>query len=97
MLLAVGVGMASGASVAVTGMIGFVGLIVPHIIRPLVGHRPGALLAPSAIAGAVLVLAADIVVRLTPSAAEVRLGVAMASIGGPFFLALLISMRRRLA
>jgi iron complex transport system permease protein len=96
-LLAVGVGMASGASVAVTGMIGFVGLIVPHMIRPLVGHRPGALLAPSAVAGAVLVLAADIIVRLTPSAAEVRLGVAMASIGGPFFLALLISMRRRLA
>jgi iron complex transport system permease protein len=96
-LLAVGVGMASGASVAVTGMIGFVGLIVPHLMRPLVGHQPGALLAPSAIAGAVLVLAADIVVRLTPSAAEVRLGVAMASVGGPFFLALLISMRRRLA
>jgi iron complex transport system permease protein len=96
-LLAVGVGMASGASVAVTGMIGFVGLIVPHLMRPLVGHQPGALLAPSAAAGAVLVLVADIVVRLTPSAAEVRLGVAMASVGGPFFLALLISMRRRLA
>jgi len=96
-LLAIGVGMASGASVAVTGMIGFVGLIVPHLIRPLVGHQPGALLAPSAAAGAVLVLAADIVVRLTPSAAEVRLGVAMAAVGGPFFLALLIAMRRRLA
>ncbi|MGR4864052.1 FecCD family ABC transporter permease [Caulobacter sp. LARHSG274] len=96
-LLAVGVGMATGASVAVTGMIGFVGLIVPHLVRPLVGHRPGALLAPSAVAGAALVLAADIVVRLTPSAAEVRLGVAMAAIGGPFFLAMLVAMRRRLA
>ncbi|CAN5506028.1 iron ABC transporter permease [soil metagenome] len=96
-LLALGVGMASGASVAVTGMIGFVGLIVPHLMRPPVGHQPGALLAPSAVAGAVLVLAADIVVRLTPSVAEVRLGVAMAAVGGPFFLALLISMRRRLA
>jgi iron complex transport system permease protein len=96
-LLAVGVGMATGASVAVTGMIAFVGLIVPHLVRPLVGHQPGALLAPSALAGAALVLAADIVVRLTPSAAEVRLGVTMAAIGGPFFLALLISMRRRLA
>jgi iron complex transport system permease protein len=49
------------------------------------------------VAGAALVLAADILVRLTPSAAEVRLGVAMAAVGGPFFLALLISMRRRLA
>lgn len=96
-LLAIGVGIACGASVAVTGMIGFVGLIVPHLMRPLVGHRPGALLAPSAMAGAVLVLVADIVVRLTPSAAEVRLGVAMAAVGGPFFLALLLSMRRRLA
>ena len=96
-LLAIGVGMATGASVAVTGMIGFVGLIVPHLMRPLVGHRPGALLAPSAVAGAVLVLVADIVVRLTPSVAEVRLGVAMAAVGGPFFLALLISLRRRLA
>jgi iron complex transport system permease protein len=96
-ILAIGVGLASGASVAVTGMIGFVGLIVPHLMRPLVGHRPGALLAPSAVAGAALVLAADILVRLTPSAAEVRLGVAMAAVGGPFFLALLISMRRRMA
>jgi iron complex transport system permease protein len=96
-LLALGVGLASGASVAVTGMIGFVGLITPHLMRPLVGHQPGALLAPSAVAGAALVLAADILVRLTPSVAEVRLGVAMAAVGGPFFLALLISMRRRLA
>lgn len=96
-ILAIGVGLASGASVAVTGMIGFVGLIVPHLMRPLVGHQPGALLAPSAVAGAALVLAADILVRLTPSAAEVRLGVAMAAVGGPFFLALLISMRRRMA
>lgn len=97
MLLAVGVGVASGASVAATGLIGFVGLIAPHLVRPLVDHRPGALLVPSALAGSVLVLAADIVVRLTPSAAELRLGVATAAIGGPFFLALLISLRRRLA
>ncbi|MBO9709491.1 MAG: iron ABC transporter permease [Caulobacter sp.] len=96
-VLAVGVGLATGASVAVTGMIGFVGLIVPHMLRPLVGHRPGALLLPSALGGAVLVLAGDILVRLTPAAAEVKLGVAMAALGGPFFLAMLISMRRRLA
>ena len=82
---------------AVTGLIGFVGLIAPHLVRPLVGHRPGALLVPAALAGSALVLAADIVVRLTPSAAEMRLGVATAAVGGPFFLALLISMRRRLA
>ena len=95
--LVTGVGLAAGAAVAVTGMIGFVGLVVPHLLRPLVGHRPGALLIPSALGGAALVLAADILVRLTPSVSEVRLGVAMAALGGPFFLAMLIAMRRRLA
>jgi iron complex transport system permease protein len=78
-------------------VIGFVGLITPHLIRPLVGARPGRLLIPSALAGAALLLAADILVRLIPAASEVRLGVAMAALGGPFFLFLLISNRRRLA
>lgn len=95
--LAIGVALAVGASVAVTGVVSFVGLIVPHLVRPLVGARPGAILIPSALAGAALVLAADIAVRLTPSAAEVKLGVAMAALGGPFFLALLIRMRGRVA
>ncbi len=96
LILALGVALTAGASVAVTGVIGFVGLIVPHLLRPLVGARPGGLLIPSALGGAVLVVAADITVRLTPGAAEVKLGVAMALLGGPFFLALLLSMRRRL-
>jgi iron complex transport system permease protein len=97
LLLALGVGLAVGASVAVTGMIGFVGLVVPHLMRPFVGARPGTLILPSALAGAVVVLAADILVRLTPSAGEVKLGVAMAAVGGPFFLGLLIHLRRRIA
>jgi iron complex transport system permease protein len=97
LMLALGVGLAAGASVAVTGMIGFVGLVTPHLLRPWVGARPGALLIPSALAGAVIVLAADIVVRITPSPAELKLGVAMAAIGGPFFLALLLKLRRRAA
>ena len=96
-LLAAGVGLACGAAVAVTGVVSFVGLIVPHLLRPWVGQRPGALLIPSALGGAALVTAADVLVRLTPSAAEVKLGVAMAALGGPFFLVMLISMRRRLA
>jgi iron complex transport system permease protein len=96
-LIAVGVGLACGASVAVSGVIGFVGLIVPHLMRPLVGSRPSALLVPSALAGAALLLAADILVRLIPAASEVRLGVAMAVLGGPFFLWRLISIRRRFA
>lgn len=97
LLLAAGVALAVGSSVAVTGVISFVGLIVPHLLRPVIGARPGGLLIPSLLAGAALTLAADIVVRLTPAATEVKLGVAMAALGGPFFLALLISLRRRMA
>ncbi|MGQ3018366.1 FecCD family ABC transporter permease [Phenylobacterium sp.] len=97
LLLALGVGLAAGASVAVTGVIGFVGLVTPHLLRPFLGPRPAGLLLPSALGGAVIVLAGDILVRLIPSAAEVRLGVAMAALGGPFFLGLLLIQRRRLS
>jgi iron complex transport system permease protein len=97
LLIACGVGLTVGASVAATGIIGFVGLVTPHLIRPLVGARPRALLAPCALAGAAVVLAADIVVRLAPSQNELRLGAAMAAVGGPFFLWMLLTMRRRMA
>ncbi len=97
LFVAVGVGLACGAATSVTGMIGFVGMITPHLLRPLIGSRPGRLMLPSALAGASLLLAADILVRIIPAANEVRLGVAMAALGGPFFLFLLISNRRRLA
>lgn len=96
-VIVAGLGLAVGASVAVTGVVGFVGLIVPHLVRPLVGERPSALLIPSALGGAALVLAADSLVRLTPGAGEVRLGVAMALIGAPFFLVLMVRLRRTLA
>lgn len=94
--LALGIGLIVGGSTAVTGVIGFVGLIVPHLMRPLVGARPGALLVPSAIGGAALVLAGDIVVRLLPGGSELELGVVMSLIGAPFFFVLLHSMRRKL-
>ena len=89
-----GTGLTVGASVAVTGVVGFVGLIVPHLLRPIFGHKPSALLVPSALGGAALVLGADSLVRLAPGASEVRLGVAMALIGAPFFLFLLLRQRR---
>jgi iron complex transport system permease protein len=95
-VIVIGVGTVVGATVAVTGVIGFVGLIVPHLLRPLVGNRPSALLLPSAMGGALLVLAADIAVRLLPGGSELKLGIAMAVLGTPFFLALLIRLRRRL-
>ena len=94
-LLASGVGLVVGASVAVAGIIGFVGLVVPHLLRPLVGARPSALLIPSAVGGAALVLAGDVLVRLLPGGSELQLGVVMSLIGAPFFFALLYSMRRR--
>ncbi|CAN5389041.1 iron ABC transporter permease [soil metagenome] len=93
-LVVLGTGLAIGSSVAVTGVVGFVGLVVPHLLRPIFGHRPAALLLPSALGGAALVLAADNLCRLAPGAGEVRLGVAMALIGAPFFLALLLRYRR---
>ena len=84
-----------GAGGAVAGVIGFVGLVVPHLLRPIFGHRPSDVLLPSALGGAALVLAADSLVRLAPGAGEVRLGVAMALIGAPFFLGVLIRERGR--
>ncbi len=96
-LIVLGVGLTVGGSVALAGIIGFVGLMVPHIVRPLVDDRPSALLIPSALAGAVLVVLADCLVRVLPSVSEMRLGIAMSSLGAPFFFALLYRMRREVA
>lgn len=94
-MLCLGMGLLVGGSVAVTGIIGFVGLVVPHLLRPVVGAKPSALLIPSAIGGAALVLAGDILVRLLPGGSELQLGVVMSLVGAPFFFALLYSLRRR--
>lgn len=93
-LLVLGVGLTVGASVAVAGIIGFVGLIVPHLVRPLTDRMPSSLIVPSALAGACLVLAADGAVRLLPLVTELRLGIALSLIGAPFFLWLLLKMRK---
>lgn len=94
--IVIGVGLVVGASVAAAGIIGFVGLIVPHLIRPLTDRRPSAVLLPSALAGALLLLAADTAVRAAPTVSELRLGIAMSLLGAPFFLALLLKMRRQI-
>jgi iron complex transport system permease protein len=95
-LVVAGVGLCVGASVATAGVIGFVGLMVPHLVRPFAGHRPSAVMLPAAFGGAILVLMADSLVRLAPFTSELRLGIAMSMLGGPFFLVLLLRMRRRL-
>ena len=92
--LVAGSALAVGGAVAVTGAIGFVGLVVPHLLRPLVGHRPGRLLLVSGLGGAIALLVADIAVRLLPIHPELKLGVVTALIGAPFLLLLIDRLRR---
>ena len=96
-LVIAGAGSVVGGGVAIAGAIGFVGLIVPHLLRPWLGARPGALLLPSALGGATLLLVADSLVRLLPGGSELKLGVATALIGAPFFLWLLVRLQGRAA
>ena len=84
-----------GSSVAVAGSIGFVGLLVPHMVRPLVGHRPEKTLLPSALAGASLVCLADVLVRLLPVGRELKLGVLTALLGTPLFIYLVWRERKK--
>ncbi|WP_057884023.1 FecCD family ABC transporter permease [Tsuneonella troitsensis] len=94
--LIAGVGLTVGSGVAVAGIVGFVGLIVPHLVRPFTDRRPSQLLLPSALAGALLVLVADSLCRVLPLVTELRLGIALSLVGAPFFLLLLLRMRRGL-
>ena len=93
-LIVLGVGLSVGASVAVSGVVGFVGLIVPHLIRSFYGEQPSRILLPSALGGAILTLTADSLVRFIPGPGEMRLGIAMAVLGAPFFLLLLLRYRK---
>lgn len=95
-LVIAGTALAIGAATAVTGIIGFVGLIVPHILRPYVGSRPSSLLLTSGLAGAALVLSADTALRLLSPWIDVRIGVLTALIGAPFFLWLVLKLRTEL-
>jgi len=83
-----------GAGTAVAGAIGFVGLVVPHILRPLVGAQPSRLLWASALGGAIMMLAADIAVRLILPDRDLKLGVVTALIGAPLFLHLIYKTRQ---
>jgi iron complex transport system permease protein len=89
-----GVALSIGAATAVTGAIGFIGLIVPHLIRPLTDRLPGNLLLPSGLGGAALLTAADIAARSAIAERELNVGVVTALIGAPFFLWLVVRSRR---
>lgn len=92
--LAVAIACGVGAAVAVAGAIGFIGLIVPHLVRPFLGYDPARSLIPSALAGAALLTFADCLARLIPAENEIKLGVLTALTGVPFFLFLLARARR---
>jgi iron complex transport system permease protein len=91
-----GTALGVGGAVAVAGTIGFIGLVAPHLMRPLIGHDPARLLLPSALTGAALLLAADIAVRIIPSSSDIKVGVLTSIIGVPFFLYLIMRERRAL-
>lgn len=84
-LVVLGAAACTGGATAVAGVIGFVGVAAPHLVRAIAGHDPARLLLPSALAGGALLVCADIAVRLAPTDAELKLGVAAALIGGPVF------------
>jgi iron complex transport system permease protein len=89
-ILVAGVAASIGAAVSVSGNIGFVGLVVPHLLRPLVGHSPRKLLGVSFWGGAILLLVADMLVQVLSTGSELKLGVITALVGGPFFLWLIL-------
>lgn len=88
-LIALGLALAVGSAVAVAGVIGFVGLLAPHFVRPFTGHLPSRSLLPAGLVGALILLLADTLVRLVPTQMELKLGVVTAFLGVPFLLYLL--------
>jgi iron complex transport system permease protein len=90
-----GAGLATGAAVALAGAIGFVGIVAPHLVRSFVRYDPARLLVPSALLGGLLLVLADIGVRVIPTDSELKLGVVASLIGAPVFI--WIAARRRLA
>jgi len=94
LLALIGVGLSVGAATSVTGAVGFIGLVAPHLVRPFVGHRPSRTLLPSAFLGAALLLLADILTRVIHTSSELRLGVVTSLIGAPFFFWLVLRLRK---
>jgi iron complex transport system permease protein len=90
----IGVALATGAATAATGAVSFVGVVVPHLLRPFYGYEPARLIWPSALGGGALVSAADIAVRLIAPDGQLPLGVLTAMLGAPFFIWLILRLRR---
>jgi iron complex transport system permease protein len=90
----IGSALSVGAVVATCGAIGFVGLVVPHVVRRISGYEPGKLLIPSALMGALLLILADLMTRIPFGAGQLRLGVVTAIIGSPMFLYIIFKTRK---
>jgi iron complex transport system permease protein len=89
-----GTALAVGAATSVTGAIGFIGLVAPHLARPFVGHQPSRILLPATLGGALLLLVADIAARLIHLGPELKLGVFTSLVGTPFFFWLVVRLKR---
>ncbi len=96
LVLIMGVAASVGAAVSVAGNIGFIGLVVPHLVRPFVAYEPRRLLPASALVGAALLLLADIAVQTLSGNVEMKLGVITSLVGAPFFLLLILRSRNTL-
>lgn len=93
LLVTLGAGLAVGGAVSIAGIIGFVGIVAPHIVRPWVGHDPARTLIPSALLAGLMLTVSDIVIRILPTSMELKLGVIAAIFGAPIFA--WIAARRR--
>jgi len=93
-MVVAGTALSVGAITSVTGAIGFIGLVAPHLVRPFVGYAPRRVLLPATLAGALLLLCADIAARLVHTNPELRLGVFTSLLGTPFFFWLVMRIRR---
>ncbi|MCP5411207.1 MAG: iron ABC transporter permease [Alphaproteobacteria bacterium] len=94
MLVVAGTALSVGALTAVTGAIGFIGLVAPHLVRPFAGHQPRRVLLPAMLSGALLLLCADIAARLVHTNPELKLGVFTSLLGTPFFFWLVVRIRK---
>jgi iron complex transport system permease protein len=93
MLIVVGTGVMTGASVALAGVIGFIGIVAPHVLRPIIGYHPSRLILPSGLLGGLVLMLADLAIRLIPTTQELKIGVMAALIGAPAFV--WIALQRR--
>jgi iron complex transport system permease protein len=94
-MIVFGVALCVGSAVALTGTIAFVGLVVPHVLRPFVGYHPGRLLLASGIGGSMFTMLADLMVQVLPTQPELHIGVLTALLGGPMFFALALKAGRQ--